>query len=170
MSAQIILSNTYHLFLRPGHEIVEKAGGLHKFMHWDKPILTDSGGFQVFSLSDLRKVSTEGVEFRSHLSGEKFMMTPELCMKIQRSLDSDIHMALDQCTEAGATYAEAEKGVQRRIKAEITFFFLLFKAIYTRICAQNAWIIVRNSPNAELPSGDCLSAKKRAKCMICSTF
>ena len=109
MNAQIILSNTYHLFLRPGHEIVKKAGGLHKMMNWEKPILTDSGGFQVFSLSDLRKVSEKGVEFRSHLSGEKFLMTPELCMEIQESLDSDIHMALDQCTEAGATYAEAEK-------------------------------------------------------------
>ena len=109
MGAQIILSNTYHLFLRPGEDIVEKAGGLHKFMNWDKPILTDSGGFQVFSLSDLRKVSEKGVEFRSHLSGEKFMMTPELCMHIQEALDSDINMALDQCTEAGASYAEAEK-------------------------------------------------------------
>ena len=109
MGAQIILSNTYHLFLRPGHEIVRKAGGLHKFMNYEKPILTDSGGFQVFSLSDLRKVSTSGVEFRSHLSGEKFMMTPELCMDIQEALDSDINMALDQCTEAGATRQESEK-------------------------------------------------------------
>lgn len=112
MGAQIILSNTYHLFLRPGEDIVEKAGGLHKFMNWEKPILTDSGGFQVFSLSDLRKVSEQGVEFRSHLSGEKFMMTPELCMDIQRALDSDINMALDQCTEAGATYAESEKAAE----------------------------------------------------------
>lgn len=108
MGSQIILSNTYHLFLRPGHDIVEKAGGLHKFMNWEKPILTDSGGFQVFSLSDLRKVSEKGVEFRSHLSGEKFLMTPELCMQIQRALDSDIHMALDQCTEGNASYVEAE--------------------------------------------------------------
>lgn len=109
MNAQIILSNTYHLFLRPGHDLVERAGGLHKMMNWNKPILTDSGGFQVFSLSDLRKVSEKGVEFKSHLSGEKFLMTPELCMEIQHSLGSDINMALDQCTEAGATYAEAEK-------------------------------------------------------------
>lgn len=109
MNAQIILSNTYHLFLRPGHDIVERAGGLHKMINWDKPILTDSGGFQVFSLSDLRKVSEKGVEFKSHLSGEKFLMTPELCMDIQHALGSDINMALDQCTEAGATYAEAEK-------------------------------------------------------------
>ncbi len=112
MGAQIILSNTYHLFLRPGHEIVHKAGGLHKFMNWDKPILTDSGGFQVFSLSDLRKVSEKGVEFRSHLSGEKFMFTPELCMEVQQNLDSDINMALDQCTEGNASYAEAESAMK----------------------------------------------------------
>lgn len=111
LGAQIILSNTYHLFLRPGHKLIEKAGGLHKFMNWEKPILTDSGGFQVFSLADLRKVSEKGVEFRSHLSGEKFMMTPELCMEIQQALDSDINMALDQCTEAGASYAEAESAL-----------------------------------------------------------
>jgi len=108
MGAQIILSNTYHLFLRPGHDIVEKAGGLHQFMNWDKPILTDSGGFQVFSLSKLRKVSEQGVEFQSHLSGERFLMTPELCMDIQKSLDSDINMALDQCTDANDNYAQAE--------------------------------------------------------------
>ncbi|MBE7076256.1 MAG: tRNA guanosine(34) transglycosylase Tgt [Clostridiales bacterium] len=112
MGAQIILSNTYHLFLRPGADIVENAGGLHKFMNYDKPILTDSGGFQVFSLSDLRKVNEKGVEFRSHLSGEKFLMTPELCMQTQRQLDSDIHMALDQCTEANASYSEAESACE----------------------------------------------------------
>ena len=112
MNAQIILSNTYHLFLRPGHDLVERAGGLHKMMNWDKPILTDSGGFQVFSLSDLRKVSEKGVEFKSHLSGEKFLMTPELCMEIQHALDSDINMALDQCTEAGASYAKAESAAK----------------------------------------------------------
>ncbi len=105
--AQIILSNTYHLFLRPGEQIVKEAGGLHKFMNWDKPILTDSGGFQVFSLSDLRKVTDEGVEFKSHLNGEKFMMTPERCMQVQNDLGADIIMAFDQCTEAGATYNEA---------------------------------------------------------------
>ena len=112
MGAQIILSNTYHLFLRPGEDIVEKAGGLHKFMNWNKPILTDSGGFQVFSLSKLRKVSSEGVEFRSHLSGEKFMMTPKLCMDIQHALGSDINMALDQCTDANDNYAQAESAMK----------------------------------------------------------
>ncbi len=105
--AQIILSNTYHLFLRPGENIVKQAGGLHKFMNWDKPILTDSGGFQVFSLSDLRKVTEEGVIFKSHLNGEKFLMTPERCMQVQNDLGADIIMAFDQCTEAGATYNEA---------------------------------------------------------------
>ena len=105
--AQIVLSNTYHLFLRPGEEIVKKAGGLHKFMNWDRPILTDSGGFQVFSLSDLRKITDEGAIFKSHLNGEKFLMTPERCMQIQNDLGADIIMAFDQCTEAGATYNEA---------------------------------------------------------------
>ena len=107
LNAQIILSNTYHLYLRPGHEIVKNAGGLHKFMNWDRPILTDSGGFQVFSLSKLRKVSDEGVEFRSHINGSKHFITPEKDMEIQEALGADIIMALDQCTEAGASYQEA---------------------------------------------------------------
>jgi queuine tRNA-ribosyltransferase len=107
LNAQIILSNTYHLYLRPGHELVKKAGGLHKFMNWHKPILTDSGGFQVFSLSKLRKVSDEGVEFRSHLNGEKHFISPEKCIEIENALGADIIMAFDQCTEAGASYAEA---------------------------------------------------------------
>ena len=111
--AQIILSNTYHLFLRPGEEIVKKAGGLHKFMNWDKPILTDSGGFQVFSLSDLRKISDNGVEFRSHLSGEKLFITPERDMQIQNDLGSDIIMAFDECSKYGATEREARKAKDR---------------------------------------------------------
>ncbi|MBO5022073.1 MAG: tRNA guanosine(34) transglycosylase Tgt [Clostridia bacterium] len=112
IGSQIILSNTYHLYLRPGHELVKKAGGLHKFMNWDKPILTDSGGFQVFSLSNLRKVSEEGVEFRSHLNGEKHFITPEKDMEIQEALGADIIMAFDQCTEAGCTKRDAEKARQ----------------------------------------------------------
>ena len=107
IGAQIILSNTYHLFLRPGHEIVREAGGLHKFMNWNKPILTDSGGFQIFSLSNLRKINNQGVEFRSHLSGEKHFITPELDIKIQEALGADIIMAFDQCTEAGCSYQQA---------------------------------------------------------------
>lgn len=97
MGAQIILSNTYHLHLRPGEDVVEEAGGLHKFMNWDRGILTDSGGFQVFSLSNLRKITEEGVEFRSHLSGDKLFITPEKATHIQNSLGADIFMAFDEC-------------------------------------------------------------------------
>ncbi len=114
IGAQIILSNTYHLYLRPGSELIAKAGGLHKFMHWDKPILTDSGGFQVFSLSDFRKISDDEVVFRSHLNGEKHVMTPEKCIKIQNDLGSDIVMQLDECTDAGTTSPkDALKAVER---------------------------------------------------------
>lgn len=97
MGAQIILGNTYHLFLRPGHEIVEEAGGLHSFMNWDRAILTDSGGFQVFSLSQLRQITEEGVMFRSHLSGEKLFLSPEKAIQIQNALGADIIMAFDEC-------------------------------------------------------------------------
>lgn len=108
IGSQIILSNTYHLFLRPGPELIKKAGGLHKFMNWNKPILTDSGGFQVFSLSKLRKITKEGVEFRSHISGEKMFISPEKCMEIQNAYGSDIIMQLDHCTEYGMPYEEAK--------------------------------------------------------------
>ncbi len=94
--AQIILGNTYHLFLRPGHKIIEKLGGLHNFMNWKKPILTDSGGFQIFSLAKLAKVTEEGVQFQSHIDGSKHLLTPEKAMEIQQSLGSDIIMALDE--------------------------------------------------------------------------
>ena len=94
---KIILGNTYHLFLRPGTDIVNKAGGLHKFISWDRPILTDSGGFQVFSLSRLNKISNNGVEFQSHLDGSRHMFTPEFSMEIQRKLGSDIIMDFDKC-------------------------------------------------------------------------
>ncbi len=107
LGAQIILSNTYHLYLRPGHEIIKAAGGLHNFMNWHKPILTDSGGFQVFSLSSLRKISDNGVEFRSHLNGAKHFITPEKDIEVQEALGADIIMAFDQCTEAGCSYEKA---------------------------------------------------------------
>ncbi len=97
IGAQVILANTYHLYLRPGHTLVGELGGLHSFMSWGKPILTDSGGFQVFSLSDLRVVRREGVVFRSHLDGSEHFISPELAIEIQRSLDSDMVMVLDQC-------------------------------------------------------------------------
>jgi queuine tRNA-ribosyltransferase len=97
MDAQIILSNTYHLFLRPGHELVKEAGGLHSFMNWDRGILTDSGGFQVFSLSNLREIDEDGVAFRSHLSGEKLFLSPEKATEVQNALGADIIMAFDEC-------------------------------------------------------------------------
>ena len=116
VNSQIILSNTYHLFLRPGDEIVKKAGGLHKFMNWDRPILTDSGGFQVFSLSDLRKVTDDGVEFRSHLSGAKHYITPEKDMEIQENLGADIIMAFDECTTYGTDHKKSRKAMERTLE------------------------------------------------------
>ncbi|MBE7074498.1 MAG: tRNA guanosine(34) transglycosylase Tgt [Clostridiales bacterium] len=113
MGAQIILSNTYHLFLRPGEDIVKEAGGLHKFMNWNKPILTDSGGFQVFSLAKLNKITDDGVEFSSHISGERLYMTPEKCMQIQNDLGSDIIMAFDECSKPGVTYKYAVSALER---------------------------------------------------------
>lgn len=109
VGAQIILGNTYHLYLRPGTEVLENAGGLHKFMNWDKPILTDSGGFQVFSLAELRKLKKDGVEFQSHLDGSKHFFTPEKVIGIQRSIGSDIMMPLDECTPFPCEYEYAEK-------------------------------------------------------------
>lgn len=106
--SDIILGNTYHLMLKPGSERVEKLGGLRKFMNWSGPILTDSGGFQVMSLSDLRKITEEGVEFRSHIDGSKHMLTPEYSTEIQRQLDSTITMAFDECTPYPATHKQAE--------------------------------------------------------------
>lgn len=103
MNAQIILGNTYHLLLRPGHELIEKMGGLHKWMNWDRPILTDSGGFQVFSLSDLNKVTEEGVTFQSHIDGSKHLLSPEKSMEIQKALGSDIVMIFDECPKLPAT-------------------------------------------------------------------
>jgi queuine tRNA-ribosyltransferase len=109
IKAQIVLSNTYHLYLRPGTEILEKAGGLHKFMNWQKPILTDSGGYQVYSLSNLRKLKEIGVEFRSHLDGSSHFFSPEKVIQIQRSIGSDIMMVLDECTPYPCDYEYAEK-------------------------------------------------------------
>jgi len=113
MDAHIILSNTYHLFLRPGHDLIKRAGGLHKFMNWDRPILTDSGGFQVFSLSEMRKITEEGVQFRSHLNGDKLFLSPEKAMEIQNALGSDIMMAFDECPPAGADHAYVKQSLER---------------------------------------------------------
>lgn len=111
--SQIILSNTYHLYLRPGHELVKELGGLHQFMNWDKPILTDSGGYQVFSLGDLRKITEEGVMFRSHLDGSKHMFTPESVMGIENALGADIIMAFDECIPHTADRTYTKNSLER---------------------------------------------------------
>ncbi len=112
IKAQIILGNTYHLYLRPGLEVLEKAGGLHKFNGFDRPMLTDSGGFQVFSLSGIRKLREEGVEFRSHIDGSKHFFSPEGVMDIERTIGADIMMALDECTPGTADYDYAKKSME----------------------------------------------------------
>ncbi|WP_445612773.1 tRNA guanosine(34) transglycosylase Tgt [Geobacillus sp. YF-1] len=113
MGAGVILSNTYHLWLRPGHDIVAEAGGLHAFMNWDRGILTDSGGFQVFSLSEFRRIEEEGVYFRNHLNGDKLFLSPEKAMEIQNALGADIIMAFDECPPYPATYEYMKQSVER---------------------------------------------------------
>lgn len=112
IKAQIILGNTYHLYLRPGLDILKQAGGLHKFNSWNKPMLTDSGGFQVFSLTEIRKLSEQGAEFRSHIDGSKHIFTPEKVMDIQRIIGADIIMAFDECTPGDADYTYAKKSLE----------------------------------------------------------
>lgn len=114
--AQIILANTYHLYLRPGMKVMEEAGGLHKFMHWDGPILTDSGGFQVFSLGELRKLSEEGVEFRSHLDGSRHFFTPEKVMRIEETIGADIMMVLDECVPYPADFEYVRQSMERTFR------------------------------------------------------
>ena len=113
MGAEIILANTYHLYLRPGHEVVREAGGLHRFMNWDRAILTDSGGFQVFSLNSIRKISEEGVAFKSHIDGSSHMLTPEKSMEIQEALGSDIIMAFDECAPYPADRDYVRRSLER---------------------------------------------------------
>lgn len=116
LGAQIILGNTYHLYLRPGHELVRKLGGLHRFMSWNRALLTDSGGFQVFSLTGLRKISEEGVTFRSHLDGSSHLFTPERSMEIQIALGADIVMAFDECTEHPAEEGRARASMEMTLR------------------------------------------------------
>jgi queuine tRNA-ribosyltransferase len=116
LDAKIILGNTYHLYLRPGHETIRHLGGLHKFMNWPRAILTDSGGFQVFSLSGLRKITEEGVMFHSHLNGDPHMFTPESTIDVQLALGSDIMMVLDECLEYPATHEAARASMQRTVR------------------------------------------------------
>lgn len=162
--AQIILGNTYHLYLRPGTGLLEKAGGLHKFTGWSKPILTDSGGYQVYSLSDNRKINDEGVTFKSHIDGSKHLFTPENVMDIQRSIGADIIMALDECTPYPCEYDYAKKSLvithqwlQRCVKQidrtqprygyEQTLFPIVQGSVYKDLRIQSAeFIAAQNQP------------------------
>ncbi len=116
LDSKVILGNTYHLWLRPGIEVIKAAGGLHKFMNFDQPILTDSGGFQVFSLSHMRKITEEGVYFRSHIDGKKLFMSPEVSIEIQNTLGSDIMMSFDECVPYPATYEYTKDSVERTLR------------------------------------------------------
>jgi queuine tRNA-ribosyltransferase len=111
LGAEMILTNTYHLYLRPGHDIIKNLGGLHKFMNWDSPVLTDSGGFQVYSLGALRKITDDGVVFQSHIDGSRHFISPQLAIEIQEALGSDIMMCLDECTPYPASFEEAKKSL-----------------------------------------------------------
>lgn len=141
LGAEIILSNTYHLYLRPGHETIKQLGGLHRFMNWQGPILTDSGGFQVFSLSPLRKITDEGVEFRSHLDGSLHFLTPELVMEIQEALGSDIAMAFDECTPYPASNEYALKSLQLTTK-------------WAKRCKKSLEFRVRSSEENKTPNSE----------------
>ncbi|MCK5208120.1 MAG: tRNA-guanine transglycosylase, partial [Cyclobacteriaceae bacterium] len=112
IKAQIILGNTYHLFLRPGLDLIEKAGGLHKFVVWGRPILTDSGGYQVYSLANARKIKEDGVKFQSHIDGSRHLFTPEKVIDIQRTIGADIIMAFDECTPFPCEYSYAKKSME----------------------------------------------------------
>ena len=142
VQAQIILGNTYHLFLRPGLDILRKAGGLHRFTGWERPILTDSGGFQVFSLTGIRKLTEEGCEFRSHIDGSKHFFTPENVMDTERVIGADIMMALDECPPGKSDYAYAKKslGLTQRWLNRCIKRFNEYKDVLIRIC-------VRKRPN-----------------------
>jgi queuine tRNA-ribosyltransferase len=164
ISAQIILGNTYHLYLRPGLEVLEQAGGLHKFNGWDKPILTDSGGYQVFSLAGTRKINEEGVLFQSHIDGSKHLFTPENVMDIQRTIGGDIIMAFDECPPYPSEYAYAEKSMHLTHRW-LDRCFVQFNATGNKYgYAQNLFPIVQGSTFADLRKISCefVSSKNAA--------
>ena len=177
--ADIILGNTYHLMLRPGAERVARLGGLHRFMNWDRPILTDSGGYQVMSLSDLRKLTEKGVEFRSHIDGSKHMLTPERSMEIQRLLGSDIVMAFDECPRADRPRDEIAASMEMSMRwakrsrdgfdsggdhAGLSALFGIQQALSTRICARSAPRSSPKSASTAMPSAVWRWARGRRRC------
>ena len=149
LGAEVLLSNTYHLYLRPGHEIIREVGGLHQFMNWDGPILTDSGGFQVFSLSTLRKISEQGVEFRSHIDGSLHFLTPELVMEIQSAIGSDIAMVFDECIPYPATREYALNSL--KLTTEWARRCLVYHDAGTRGCGDTESEDSSNSPSHRSP-------------------
>ena len=153
VGAEVILSNTYHLYLRPGHETIGRLGGLHRFMHWEGPILTDSGGYQIFSLADLRKISEEGATFQSHLDGSPHFLTPEKVIEIQETLGTDIAMVLDECLpypssrddvkrSIGLTTRWAERCLQSRKKPEPALFGIVQGGVYRDLREESARSLV----------------------------
>lgn len=160
VGAQIILANTYHLHIRPGDELVKKAGGVHKFMNFTRPMLTDSGGFQVFSLADMRKITDDGVEFKNHLSGEKMFFSPEKAIEIQNNLGADIIMAFDVCSEHGATYEQAKLAMER------THSWLKRCYEVQKNPKQMLFPIVQGNFYADLRQQSLEECKKYAKCGI----
>jgi len=153
LDAKIILANTYHLFLRPGHELIRSLGGLHKFMSWPRAILTDSGGFQVFSLSDLRKISEEGVLFRSHLDGDAHMFTPESTVDVQLAFGSDILMPLDECLEYPASHEAANQAMRRTVRWARAAYEHFQKRTQAGPSCQALFPIVQGSMFADLRRG-----------------
>jgi queuine tRNA-ribosyltransferase len=154
IGVEAILANTYHLYLRPGHEIIQRLGGLHPFMHWEKPILTDSGGFQIFSLAKLRKITEDGVTFQSHLDGSLHLLTPEKVIQIQRALRSDIAMVLDECvpypspyeyvkTSTALTTRWAKRCLEARQENEPALFAIVQGGIYRDLREQNAQALMQ---------------------------
>jgi len=155
VKAQIILGNTYHLYLRPGLETIEKAGGIHKFLNWKKPILTDSGGYQVFSLSGTRKIKEEGVTFQSHIDGSRHLFSPEKVMDIQRSIGADIIMAFDECPPGGSDHSYAKKSMELTHRW-LDRCFNQFSAIREKYgYTQNLFPIVQGGTHKELRKESC---------------
>jgi queuine tRNA-ribosyltransferase len=153
VGVEALLGNTYHLYLRPGHETIGKLGGLHAFIHWERPILTDSGGYQIFSLGDLRKISEEGVAFRSHLDGSLRFLTPERVMEIQRTFGSDIAMVLDECVPYPSPYEYvkrstslttrwAERCLKERLETDPALFAIVQGGMYRDLREESAWALV----------------------------
>mgnify|MGYP001055419129 CR=1 FL=1 len=176
----MVLANTYHLYLRPGHRRIERLGGLHRFMNWPKPILTDSGGYQVYSLGELRRVSEEGVLFQSHLDGSEHLFTPEKVVEVQRAFGSDIAMVLDECTPYPATYEEAREGMERTLRwakrsrdacgeGELALFGIVQGSTYADLRRQSAEQLLENATGIDAASTSVSPAGMRRTCQAGTT-